>query len=120
MILKNKKILVLLLFILTITISYFLSKIFGIVSYNILNPISGLGPELSCSECFDGFILSYLFFITLLLSLVVNKKYLLLFLLPIVLFINPPFGFLIFSVLLIIIAFILAQLILFVYKKLKK
>ncbi|MDO8669429.1 MAG: hypothetical protein Q7K65_04000 [Candidatus Buchananbacteria bacterium] len=120
MILRNKNWLPLLLFFVAIILSYFFRSIFGVMSYNILNPVIGLGPVSTCPECVDGFILSYLFFITLLLNLVINKKYWLVFLLPIMLFINPPFGFLFFGILLIIIAWLLAQIILFLYKKIKK
>jgi len=108
------------LFILAIVLSLIFSKIVGKFSYSIFNPIIGLGPIPTCPECIDGFILSYLFFITLLLNLIKTKIYWLLFLLPIILLINPPFGFLILGTLLIIIAWLLAQIILLAYQRIRK
>ena len=67
--------------------------------------------------------LSKSFFISLLFNLFVLKnknKTWLTFLIPIVIFINPPFEFLIISFGLIIVAWLLAQGILLAYKKLKK
>jgi len=119
---ENKKKQILLIFISSIVLGLIASRFIGEIAYKLAKPVIGLGPQASCPECFDGFILVYVFFIVLLFSLfsLLKWKYSLLFLLPLVLFINPPFEFLIMAAILMVIAFVLAQLILFIQKQLKK
>ena len=110
-------------FVLSLVLSFLTSRLIGKTVYGFLKPVSGLGPQMQCPECFDGFIISYLFFISLFINFIAtsNKiKIWLVFLLPIIIFINPPFEFLITSVCFIIIAWLLAQGILLVYKEFKK
>ena len=108
------------LFFLSVALAILTSKLIGKTIYDFLKPVSGLGPQMQCPECFDGFILSYLFFVSLFFSFaMLKKKYLLIFLLPIIIFINPPFEFLIIGAGLIIFGWLLAQGILLIKKKSK-
>jgi len=112
---------VLSIFILSLFLSYFTAKFVGNYIYNLLKPVSGLGPQLECPACLDGFILSYLFLISLFFNFIrLKNRIWLLFLLPIIIYINPPFEFLIIAVGLIITGWLLAQGGLLVYKKFKK
>lgn len=112
---------ILLFFILSLFLSYFTGRFVGGYVYNLLKPVGGLGPQLKCPACLDGFILSYLFFISLFFSFIkLKNKFWLLFLLPIIIFINPPFEFLIIAVGLILAGWLLAQGGLLVYGRLKK
>ena len=111
---------ILLIFILSLFLSYFTAKFIGNYIYSLLKPVSGFGPQLVCPACLDGFILSYLFFASLFFSFIkLKNKLWLLFLLPIIIFVNPPFEFLIIAVGIIIAGWLLAQGGLMVYKKLK-
>lgn len=106
-------------FILSVILSILSSKFVGGVVYNFLKPVSGLGPQMQCLECFDGFILSYLFFVSLFFNFAAFKnknKYWLIFLLPIIMFINPPFEFLIIGLGLIVAGWLLGRVILWLRK----
>jgi len=108
------------MFIMSVVLAILTSKFIGGIVYNILKPISGFGPQMQCPECLDGFILGYLFFISLLLNLIkLGSKYWLIFLLPMIVFINPPFEFLIIGIGLVIIGWLLAQGVLFIKTKKK-
>ncbi|MFH1822766.1 MAG: hypothetical protein ABH830_03625 [Patescibacteria group bacterium] len=119
---NNKKNLILILFV-SFILALILSKFVGGLVYVFFKPVTGLGPQLQCPECFDGFIINYLFFISLLVCLFKfnkkNKFWFILFL-PIILFINPPFEFLIISLIFIFVAWLLAKIILIIYKMVKK
>ena len=111
------------LFALSIIISIIVGKFVGKVVYSFLKPISGLGPQLQCPECIDGFLISYLFFVSLFFNLLKFKsknKIWLVLLLPIILFINPPYEFFIIAVCLIVVAWLLAQGGLIIHKRAKK
>ena len=87
---------------LSIFLAFLASSFFGYFSYKIIKPVSGFGPNLICPECLDGFFLGYLFFISFFLGVLSQKnRYSFLYLLPIVFFINPPFEFLLLSILFI-------------------
>ncbi len=112
-----------LIFIIGVILAILSSKLVGKIIYSFLKPVSGLGPQMQCPECFDGFILSYLFFVSLFFNFATfnNKnKYWLIFLFPIIIFINPPFEFLIIGIGLVAAGWLLAQGILLIYKKMKK
>ena len=107
----------------SIILGIIFSKFLGIVVYKLIKPITGMGPQLQCPECLDGFILSYLFFISIFFQLATFKsknKFWLLFLIPIVIYINPPFEFLIVGVALVLIGWLAGWLISLLIKKFKK
>ena len=113
---RKKKTLI--LFIASIVLSLLFSKIVGKTIYSLLHPVQGLGPQLPCPECFDGFIFSYLFFISLFfLFMDLNEKYKIYFLLPIIVFLNPPFELLIIGVGFILLGLSLGKIILLIKKR---
>lgn len=118
MIQKTKQQLLALL--LSIGLAYVASKFVGQIVYAWLKPVSGLGPQPQCPECFDGFILSYLFFVSLIINLFTFEKkniYWLILLMPLLIYINPPFEFFIISIGLIILGWLLSKGILFIIRK---
>ncbi|MFA6394048.1 MAG: hypothetical protein WCW25_04215 [Patescibacteria group bacterium] len=118
---NRKKITVLL--ILSLAFSYLTKRIAGDIYYSISKPMGGIGSQLSCPQCLDGFILSYLFFISLSLNMVrADKRKIInyLFFLPAALLINPPYEGLIFGVALILLGYLLAQGILMVKKRMAR
>lgn len=107
------------IFVLIILISLFFDEFVGKFIYFYIMPTGGLGPGGKCPECFDGFILTYLFLISLLFNIIrVDKRYWVL-LLPLVFFLNPPYEFLIISLSLIFLAWILAKGVLVIRKNKK-
>ncbi len=115
---KRKKTLILL--IVSVILSLLCSKIVGKIIYSFLRPVRGLGPQPSCPECFDGFILSYLFFISLFfLFMDLNGKYKIYFLLPIILFLNPPFELLIIGFVFVLSGLLLGKFFLLIAERIK-
>ncbi len=115
----------LLLTIITIILIIAFTPIFGNLYESYFGPVtSGLFIGPSHPEYIDGFLMSYIVFVTILLVILLNyKKYIWLLLAtwPIVISLMAGDGSaLIIDIFLFIIAFVLAQIILFLYKKFKK
>ncbi|RJQ13432.1 hypothetical protein C4553_03555 [Candidatus Parcubacteria bacterium] len=118
--LKNKWIILTL----SIVLSFIAAKFIGQIYFKTFNSITGgLGPQPSCPECITGFLLSYLFFVSLLLNLLLFgqiKKFWIISLLPIlIILLNPPYEELIAGIILVVVGFLLAQLILWVRRIVK-